>query len=60
MNNLLFVGGSGLLGNNWLKNTNENKKIFATINKNKINLKKKKYHLFKIRLIRRKKNLKFY
>ena len=51
MNNLLFVGGSGLLGNNWLKSTNENKKIFATINKNKINLKKKKYYIFKTRLI---------
>ena len=41
MRNLLFVGGSGLLGNNWLKSLSKNKKIFATINKNKINQKKR-------------------
>ena len=32
MRNLLFVGGSGLLGNNWLKSLSKNKKIFAKSN----------------------------
>lgn len=54
MNNLLFVGGSGLLGNNWLKSTNENKKIFATINKNKINLKKKNITYLRLDLFNEK------
>ena len=41
MNKVLFVGGSGLLGNNWLKKISYQKKIFATINNKKIKIKKK-------------------
>ena len=59
MNNLLFVGGSGLLGNNWLKSISKNKKIFATINKNKINLNKKNITYLKLDLLDEKKLTKF-
>tara|TARA_Y100000389_G_scaffold204559_1_gene257983 strand:+ start:4719 stop:5597 length:879 start_codon:yes stop_codon:yes gene_type:complete len=59
MRNLLFVGGSGLLGNNWLKSLSKNKKIFATINKNRINLKKKNITYFKLDLLNEKKISKF-
>ena len=53
VNNLLFVGGSGLLGNNWI-NINL-KKIYATINKNKINLNKQNISYLKLDLLDEKK-----
>lgn len=59
MKNLLFVGGSGLLGNNWLRSITSNSKIFAIINKNQINLNKKNITYLKLDLLDEKKISKF-
>ena len=45
---ILFVGGSGLLGETWIKSFNNKFKIYAIKNKNNINVKKK--NLIKIKL----------
>lgn len=59
MNNLLFVGGSGLLGSNWLKIISRNIRVFATINNNQINLNKKNITYLKLDLLDEKKITKF-
>lgn len=59
MQNLLFVGGSGLLGNIWLKKMNKSIKIFATINKKKIKTKRKNLKLLKLDLFNKKKLCQF-
>ena len=45
---ILFVGGSGLLGETWIKSFNNKFKIYAIKNKNNINVRKK--NLIKIKL----------
>ena len=45
---ILFVGGSGLLGETWIKSFNDKFKIYAIKNKNNINVRKK--NLIKIKL----------
>tara|TARA_Y100000590_G_C15575732_1_gene960379 strand:- start:104 stop:988 length:885 start_codon:yes stop_codon:yes gene_type:complete len=59
MYNLLFVGGSGLLGNIWIKKLDTSIRIFATINKKKIKTKKKNLVLVKLDLFNEKKLCQF-
>ncbi len=50
MKNVLFVGGSGLLGRMWLKKLNNSIRVFATVNKNKIEIKRRKLKILKLNI----------
>ena len=47
MNRILFVGGSGLLGRNWLKVLNNKFDVFVVVNKKKNLIKKKNFFFYK-------------